>query len=83
MSENLVEVQRDLLAVGATTGRESKVFLETLKDKITKDPTVSMRRHAKTLNVDHKSCCHPGLGRQIFFQAATTSSHQQPEAKKV
>ena len=28
--------------------KRSKVFLEILKEKITEDPTVSMRRHAKT-----------------------------------
>ena len=35
--------------------KRSKVLLETLKDKIMKDPTVNMRRHAKTLNVDSKT----------------------------
>ena len=38
---------------------------KTLKDKITNDPTISMRRHAKNLNLDpkdHKNCCQPGLG---------------------
>ena len=35
--------------------KRSKVFLETLKEKITEDPTVSMQRHAKTLNVDPKT----------------------------
>ena len=45
--------------------KKSKVFLKTLKNKITEDPTISMRRHAKNLNLDpkdHKNCCQPGLG---------------------
>ena len=45
--------------------KKSKVFLKTLKDKITEDPTISIRRHAKNLNLDpkdHKNCFQPGLG---------------------
>ena len=40
---------------GAHHRKRSKVFLETLKNKSTEDPTVSMKRHVKTLNVDPKT----------------------------
>ena len=65
--------------------KRSKVFLKTLQEKITEDPTVSMRKHVdfKCRPKDHKNCCHPGLGPQIFFQAARISSHQEHKAKKV
>ena len=51
--------------------KRSKVFLETLKDKITEDPAVSMRRHAKTLNVDLKTiktAVTLDLGLKSFFR---------------
>ena len=51
--------------------KRSKVFLETLKDKITEDPTVSIRRHAKTLNVDPKivkTTVTLNLGLKSFFR---------------
>ena len=51
--------------------KRSKVFLETFKDKIMKDPTVSMRRHAKTLNVypkTIKTAITPDLGLKSFFR---------------
>ena len=66
--------------------KRSKVFLKTFKDKITKDPTISMRRHAKNLNLDPKTirtAINLGLGLNSFFQAATTSFHQDHKAKKI
>ena len=35
--------------------KRSKILLKTLKDKIMEDPTISTRRHAKTLNLDPKT----------------------------
>ena len=51
--------------------KRSKVFLKTFKDKITKDPTISMRRHAKNLNLDPKTirtAINLGLGLNSFFK---------------
>ena len=51
--------------------KRSKVFLKTLKDKIMEDPRVSMRRHAKTLNVNPKTirtAVTLDLGFKSFFR---------------
>ena len=71
MPKNLVEVQRDLLAMGGHHRKRTKIFLKTLKDKIMEDPTISMRRHAKTLNQDPKTiriAVNLGLGLKSFFR---------------
>ena len=49
----------------------NKIFLKTLKDKIMGDPTISIRRHAKTLNQDPKTIrttVNLGLGLKSFFR---------------
>ena len=51
--------------------KRSKVFFKTLKDKITEDPTISMRRHAKNLNLDPKTirtAVNLGLDLNSFFR---------------
>ena len=51
--------------------KRSKIFLKTLKDKIMEDPTISIRRHAKTLNQDPKTIrttVNLGLGLKSFFR---------------
>ena len=42
-------------ASGSHHRKRNKVFFDTLKNKIAEDSTVSMRRYAKTLNVDPKT----------------------------
>ena len=51
--------------------KRSKILLKTLKDKIMEDPTISTRRHAKTLNLDPKTirtAVNLGLGLKSFFR---------------
>ena len=56
---------------GGRYKKRNKIFLKTLKEKIMESPTISMRRHAKTLNLDPKTirtAVNLGLGLKSFFR---------------
>ena len=66
--------------------KRSKVFLKILKDKITEDPTISMRRHAKNLNLDPKTirtAVNLGLGLKSFFKQPQHLFTKSIKQKKV
>ena len=65
--------------------KRSKIFLKTLKNKIMEDPTISTRRHSKTLNQDPKTirtAVNLGLGLKSFFRQPQNLTKKH-KAKKV